>query len=97
MNISAKCGQILDYHLRSLIMNTVERMRQVLDSVFEGEIDSSAIKETDNLKNDLEMNSIAMLYMVMGLEEEFEIKFENSDFANMETVADVIAAIEAKL
>ena len=78
-------------------MNTVERMRQVLDSVFEGEIDSSAIKETDNLKKDLEMNSIAMLYMVMGLEEEFEIKFENSDFANMETVADVIAAIEAKL
>ena len=97
MNISAKYGQILDYHLRSLIMNTVERMRQVLDSVFEGEIDSSAIKETDNLKKDLEMNSIAMLYMVMGLEEEFEIKFENSDFANMETVADVIAAIEAKL
>jgi acyl carrier protein len=78
-------------------MNTVERMRQVLDSVFEGEIDSSAIKETDNLKSDLDMNSIAMLYMVMGLEEEFEIKFENSDFANMETVADVIAAIEAKL
>ena len=78
-------------------MNTVERMRQVLDCVFEGEIDSSAIKETDNLKNDLEMNSIAMLYMVMGLEEEFEIKFENSDFANMETVADVIAAIEAKI
>jgi len=78
-------------------MNTVERMRQVLDSVFEGEIDSSAIKETDNLKSDLEMNSIAMLYMVMGLEEEFEIKFENSDFAAMETVADVIRAIEAKL
>ena len=78
-------------------MNTVERMRQVLDSVFEGEIDSSAIKETDNLKKDLEMNSIAMLYMVMGLEEEFQIKFENSDFANMETVADVIAAIEAKI
>ena len=78
-------------------MNTVERMRQVLDSVFEGEIDSSAIKETDNLKSDLDMNSIAMLYMVMGLEEEFDIKFENSDFATMETVADVIAAIEAKL
>jgi len=80
-----------------IYMNTVERMRQVLDSVFEGEIDSSAIKETDNLKSDLEMNSIAMLYMVMGLEEEFEIKFENSDFAAMETVADVIRAIEAKL
>lgn len=78
-------------------MTTVERMRQVLDSVFEGELDSSAIKETDNLREDLEMNSIAMLYMVMGLEEEFEIKFENSDFVQMSTVADVVACIEAKL
>ena len=53
-------------------MTTVERMRNVLDSVFEGEIDSSAVKESDNLREDLEMNSISMLYMVMGLEEPLE-------------------------
>lgn len=78
-------------------MTTVERMKKVLDLVFEGEIDSSAVSETDNLRKDLEMNSISMLYMVMGLEEEFEIKFENSDFENMNTVADVISCIEGKL
>lgn len=78
-------------------MTTVERMRKVLDSVFEGEIDSSAVKESDNLREDLEMNSISMLYMVMGLEEEFGIKFENSDFAKMATVNDVIECIEGKL
>lgn len=78
-------------------MTTVERMRNVLDSVFEGEIDSSAVKESDNLREDLEMNSISMLYMVMGLEEEFGIKFENSDFAKMATVSDVIECIEGKL
>ncbi len=78
-------------------MTTVERMRNVLDSVFEGEIDSAAVKESDDLRDDLDMNSIAMLYMVMGLEEEFEIKFENSDFAELKTVGDVVRCIEAKL
>ncbi len=78
-------------------MTTIERMKTVLESVFDGEIDPATVKETDNLRDDLEMNSIAMLYMVMGLEEEFGIKFENSDFPTMNTVADVISCIEAKL
>lgn len=78
-------------------MTTVERMRQVLQNVFEGEIDPASVKETDNLRDDLDMNSIAMLYMIMGLEEEFGIKFENTDFARMNTVADVISCIEGKL
>ena len=75
----------------------IERMRNVLDSVFEGELDSSAIKESDDLRDDLEMNSISMLYMIMGIEEEFDIKFENSDFVKMKTVKDVIDCIEGKL
>ncbi len=75
----------------------IERMKSVLESVFEGEIDPASVKETDDLRSDLEMNSISMLYMIMGLEEEFEIKFENSDFVQMKTVGDVISCIEGKL
>ncbi|MBQ2730029.1 MAG: acyl carrier protein [Clostridia bacterium] len=78
-------------------MTTIERMKKVLDSVFEGELDPANVKPEDDLRSDLEMNSIAMLYMVMGLEEEFDIKFENSDFAEMKTVADVVSCIEGKL
>ena len=78
-------------------MTTIERMKNVLESVFDGDIDPESVKESDSLRDDLEMNSISMLYMVMGLEEEFEIKFENSDFPRLNTVADVIACIEAKL
>ena len=75
----------------------IERMKDVLESVFEGEIDPASVKESDDLRDDLEMNSISMLYMIMGLEEEFEIKFENSDFVKMKTVGDVIECIEGKI
>lgn len=75
----------------------IERMKSVLESVFEGEIDPASVKESDDLRDDLEMNSISMLYMIMGLEEEFEIKFENSDFVKMKTVGDVIECIEGKI
>ena len=78
-------------------MTTVERMKKVFDNVFDGEIKGAAVSENAKLKDDLEMNSIAMLYMVMGLEEEFGIRFENSDFAKLITVKDVIDCIEGKI
>ncbi|MBQ2324821.1 MAG: acyl carrier protein [Clostridia bacterium] len=78
-------------------MTTYQRLEKVLNSVFEGEIDPSGITLRSNLRDDVGMNSIGMLYMVMGLEEEFGIKFKNTDFPELKTVADVVACIEAKL
>ncbi len=78
-------------------MTTRERMEKVLDEVFSGDIDASAVEETSRLKEDLGMNSVAMLYMALGLEAEFGIKFVNTDFAGLITVKDVIDCIEAKL
>ncbi len=77
-------------------MTTYERVAKVLDSVFEGEIDPAGLSENSTLRGDVGMSSIAMLYMVMGLEEEFGIKFTNKDFEKMMTVGDVIACIEGK-
>ena len=67
-------------------MNTIERIERVLDSVFEGEIDASGVTEESDLREDVGLSSVAMLYMVMGLEEEFGIKFTNADFEKMTTV-----------
>lgn len=78
-------------------MTTAERLEKVLDSVFEGEIDATGITEESDLREDVGLTSVAMLYMVMGLEEEFGIKFTNSDFETMSTVGDVVACIEGKL
>ena len=78
-------------------MNTIDRIERVLDSVFEGEIDASGVTEESDLREDVGLSSVAMLYMVMGLEEEFGIKFTNADFEKMTTVGDVVACIEGKL
>ncbi len=78
-------------------MTTFERLKKVCDSVFEGELDTSAITPEASLFDDIGMNSIGILYMAMALEEEFSIKFLNDDFPNIKTVADVINVIEKKV
>lgn len=79
-------------------MTTFERLVQVFIAVFADDetADVSDLKESSELVNDIGMNSIGMLYMAMAIEEEFSIKFNNDDFKNLKTVADVIEVIESK-
>lgn len=77
-------------------MTTMERLIAVFERVFEDEVDSSAIRPESDLISDLGLNSIAMLYMALALEEEFDIKFNNDDFVTLRTVADVLAKVESK-
>ena len=77
-------------------MSTFERLINVFDSVFDGDIDTAGITLQSTLFEDIGMNSIGMLYMAMALEEEFGIKFKNEDFAAIKTVSDVIEVIEKK-
>ena len=74
----------------------LETLKTLFNNVFEGEIDVSTIKDDARLIEDLGMNSIALLYMAIAVEEEFGVKFDNSDFATLRTVGDVINKIEAK-
>ena len=77
-------------------MDTIERIIKVFENVFEDEIDINSVKPDANLVTDIGMNSIGMLYMAMALEEEFGIKFSNSDFDMLNTVSDVATLIENK-
>lgn len=77
-------------------MSTFERLIKVFNTVFEDEVNVSAISQSTSLQKDLGISSIGMLYMAMALEEEFSIKFSNEDLMKLGTVADVIACIEAK-
>ncbi len=78
-------------------MTIQDRLKNVLNAVFEDEIDPSGLTEASDLIKDVGMNSIGMLYMVMGLEQEFGIKFTNDDFLTLKTVGDLIGCIEGKL
>ncbi len=77
-------------------MTTYERLIKVFNAVFEDDVDLSALNENADLREDIGINSIGMLYMAMAIEEEFGVKFTNDDFPSMKTVADVIACIEGK-
>lgn len=78
-------------------MSDFDRVVKVFCTVFEDEVDVSALTPDSNLREDAGINSIGMLYMAMALEEEFGVHFTNEDFPQLQTVADVIACIEAKL
>ena len=75
-------------------MNCFERLIKVFNNVFEGEIATENITASSNLREDIGMNSIGMLYMAMAVEEEFSVSFTNEDFAILHTVGDVIRKIE---
>ena len=74
--------------------NTLSKLIELFESVFENEIDVKDISEESRLIEDLGMNSIGLLYMAMAVEEEFSLSFKNEDFANLRTVGDVIRKIE---
>ena len=78
-------------------MQTFQRLIKVFNTVFEDEINADAVKPESDLREDIGIQSIGMLYMAMAVEEEFGIKFSNEDFVDLHTVADVIRCIEEKL
>jgi acyl carrier protein len=78
-------------------MTSFERLKNVCAAVFEGEIDISNVTPESNLRDDIGINSIGILYMALAIEEEFSIKFTNEDFADIATVSDVVAIINKKV
>ena len=76
-------------------MTTFERLKSLINTVFEGDIDTKNVTEETVLK-DMGLNSIGFLYMAVAIEEEFGVKFTNADFASIITVQNVIDIIEGR-
>lgn len=77
-------------------MENLERLKEVFKNVVSEDADISEINEQTGLFTDLGLNSIAMLYMALAVEDEFGISFTNEDFANFVTVGDVLDFINNK-
>ena len=77
-------------------MATLEQLAELLDKVFEGDIDASGIAETSLLREDVGLNSIAMLYMAVAIEERFNVRLKNEDLPGLRTVGDVLRVIRAR-
>ena len=57
-------------------MSNFDRLLNVFTAVFEEDIDVGTITLESNLRDDININSISLLYMAMAVEEEFGILAE---------------------
>ncbi len=74
----------------------LEKLKETLELVL-GNTDGLIISERSVLVDDLGLNSIGMLYIVVGVEETFNIRFTDVGVNDFITVKDVIDYIEIKL
>ncbi|MCR4813555.1 MAG: acyl carrier protein [Lachnospiraceae bacterium] len=77
-------------------MDTLERLKKLLAEVYDGEIDISSVTEETRVVEDIGMKSIAMLYMAMAIEGEFNVSLTNEDLPKMQTVGDIMKLIEER-
>lgn len=74
----------------------LDKLKQILSFSFgeSSELLDKCTEESD-LVTDLGLNSVGMLFMVISIEEAFQVSFSNVNFADFRTVGDVIDFIEA--
>ena len=59
--------------------------------------DASDVTENSNLRTDLALSSIGMLYLIIAIEQKFNITFDNVSMGDFETVKEVVDFIEKKV
>ena len=76
----------------------IDKLREILVAA-DGRGQSSVMNVTEdtNLFTDLGLTSVSMLYMVIAIEEDFDIRFENVGASDFATLGDVVDYIEARL
>lgn len=76
----------------------IERLKDIL--LFADEANREAIigaNESTELVTGLGLTSVKMLYMVIAIEETFDIRFENVSFNDFLTLKDITDYIERKM
>ena len=61
------------------------------------DVNEETMKETVNLSSDLGLSSVGVLYVVIGIEEMFGIRFDDVGFSDFETLGDVMDYIAKKV
>lgn len=74
-----------------------EKLKDILTLALGNTIDLSKCTEESNLTTDLGLNSVGVLYVVIAIEEFFNIRFGDVSFGDFQTVGDVINYIEGQM
>ena len=58
------------------------------------DVPKTRIKGSSDIREDLKADSLAIIDIMMGIEEEFGLKFENVDFEEIRKVDDLVRKID---
>ena len=76
----------------------IDKLAEVMGMVMpDADFDPAAMREDMKLVGDLGLSSVGVLYVVIAIEEFFNIRFDAVGFADFETVGDVINYIEQQV
>lgn len=75
----------------------LEQLKQVFTIAVGDDVDVSKVNEDASLTDDLGLNSVGILYVVVAIEEQFGIEFDELGFSDFTTVKSVIDYIEQKI
>ena len=73
-------------------MSTLEKVQQL----FAQKVKVEAVEPTIELR-ELGLDSLDLVELMMDLEKEFDIEFENDEMTSFKTLADVVKAIDTKI
>lgn len=75
----------------------LEKLKEIFHMAMGNDFSIDILDENANLVNELGLNSVGLLYLVIGVEEFFSISFDNVAFSDFVTVKDVVDYIEKKI
>lgn len=74
-----------------------EKLGDILKLALGDTVDLSRCTESSNLTTDLGLNSVGILYVVIAIEEFFNIRFGDVSFNDFKCVGDVLDYIEKSI
>lgn len=76
----------------------LEQLKEILLSVDESNREKIlSADESLNLRNDFGFSSVNTLFLIIAIEETFQIRFENVTMDSFETIGDVVSYIGNKI
>ena len=75
----------------------IEKLKEIFKLVIHNNVDVSKVTLETNIIKDLGVNSVGLVYLVIGIEEMFEVDMSEVTFNTFETVGDVVDFIEENI
>lgn len=75
----------------------IEKLKEIFRLVVHNGVDADKLDENSNIRLDLGVNSVALIYMVIAIERTFGVDMHDVSYNTFTTVKDVVDYIDARV